>query len=56
MVDLLFVGSRGYGPAGRALLGKVSEVVREAGCPVVVVPRSPVAARHAADATLMAHA
>ena len=56
VVDLLFVGSRGYGPAGRALLGQVSEVVREAGCPVVVVPRSPVAARHAADATLMAHA
>jgi nucleotide-binding universal stress UspA family protein len=56
VVDLLFVGSRGYGPVGRALLDNVSAVVREAGCPVVVVPRPPVAARHAADATVMAHA
>ena len=56
VVDLLFVGSHGYGPVGRALLDHVSAVVREAGCPVVVVPRSPVAARHAADATVMAHA
>ncbi len=56
VVDLLFVGSHGYGPAGRTLLGDVSAVVREAGCPVVVVPRPPVAARHATDATVMAHA
>jgi nucleotide-binding universal stress UspA family protein len=56
VVDLLFVGSRGYGPAGRTLLDNVSAVVREAGCPVVVVPRPPVAARHGADATVMAHA
>jgi nucleotide-binding universal stress UspA family protein len=61
VVDLLFVGSRGYGSAGRTLLDDVSAVVREAGCPVVVVPRPPVAASHAADATVadatvMAHA
>ena len=38
--DLLFLGSRGYGPHRAVLLGSVSgHVVREAGCPVVVVPR-----------------
>jgi nucleotide-binding universal stress UspA family protein len=56
VVDLLFVGSRGYGPVGRTLLDNVSAVVREAGCPVVVVPRPPIAARHAAGTTVMAHA
>ena len=40
-VDLLVLGSRGYGPIMRALLGGVSaEVMRTAPCPVVVVPRS----------------
>ena len=39
-VDLLVLGSRGYGPLERALLGSVSgEVMRTAPCPVVVVPR-----------------
>lgn len=39
-VDLLVVGSRGYGPVGRTLLGSVSsEVVRSASCPVLIVPR-----------------
>ena len=56
VIDLLFVGSHGDGPVRRALLDNVSALVREAGCPVVVVPRPPVAARHAADATVMAHA
>ena len=48
VVDLLFVGSRGYGPLRRALLGNVSgALVREAGCPVVVTPRSAIEPRHA---------
>ncbi len=39
-LDLLVMGSRGYGPVRRALLGGVSaEVIRTAPCPVVVVPR-----------------
>ena len=45
VVDLLFAGSRGYGPLRRALLGSVSgELVRDAGCPVVITPRSAVVA------------
>ena len=40
-VDVLFCGSRGYGPALRVLLGGVSSrLVRRARAPVVVVPRS----------------
>jgi nucleotide-binding universal stress UspA family protein len=40
-VDVLFCGSRGYGPARRVLLGGVStRLVRGARRPVVVVPRS----------------
>jgi nucleotide-binding universal stress UspA family protein len=40
-VDVLFCGSRGYGPARRVLLGGVSaKLVRAARRPVVVVPRS----------------
>jgi len=38
--DLLFVGSRGYGPVRRVLLGSVSgALVKAAPCPVLVVPR-----------------
>ena len=38
--DLLVVGSRGYGPLARVLLGSVSrEVVRKATCPVLTVRR-----------------
>lgn len=38
--DLLVVGSRGYGPLARVLLGSVSrEVIRRAACPVLVVRR-----------------
>ncbi len=40
-LDLLVVGSRGYGPVRHALLGSVtSELMRTAACPVLVVPRS----------------
>jgi nucleotide-binding universal stress UspA family protein len=40
-VDLLVVGSRGYGPLRRVLLGSVSAaLMRAAPCPVMVVPRS----------------
>ena len=39
-LDLLVVGSRGYGPLTRVLLGSVSRrVVGEAPCPVIVVRR-----------------
>ena len=38
--DLVVVGSRGYGPHRAVLLGSVSgRLVREAACPVMVVPR-----------------
>jgi nucleotide-binding universal stress UspA family protein len=34
------MGSRGYGPLGRVLLGGVaSQVIRKAACPVIVTPR-----------------
>ena len=40
-LDLLVLGSRGYGPLERVLLGSVSRaVVNEAHCPVLVVPRA----------------
>ncbi len=40
-LDLLVLGSRGYGPIRRTLLGGVSAaVMRSAPCPVLVVPRS----------------
>lgn len=40
-LDLLVLGSRGYGPVRRVLLGGVSDsVVRRSPCPVLVVPRS----------------
>jgi nucleotide-binding universal stress UspA family protein len=40
-VDLLVVGSRGWGPARRVLLGGTSHhLVHHASCPVLVVPRA----------------
>jgi len=40
-VDLLVVGSRGYGPLQRVLLGSVStSLMHDAPCPVMVVPRT----------------
>lgn len=39
-LDLLVLGSRGYGPFGRVLLGGVSlALVRMAPCPLLIVPR-----------------
>jgi nucleotide-binding universal stress UspA family protein len=39
-VDLIVVGSRGWGPVRRLSLGSTSErLVREAACPVIAVPR-----------------
>lgn len=39
-LDLLMVGSRGYGPLGAVLLGSTSShVARTASCPVLVTPR-----------------
>jgi nucleotide-binding universal stress UspA family protein len=39
--DLIVVGSRGYGPVRRVMLGSVSAaLMRSARCPVMVVPRS----------------
>jgi nucleotide-binding universal stress UspA family protein len=39
-VDLLLLGSRGYGPLARVLLGGVSStVLRHSRCPVLVTPR-----------------
>jgi nucleotide-binding universal stress UspA family protein len=44
-LDLLVVGSRGYGPLQRALLGSVSEeLISRARHPVLVIPRQPAAA------------
>ncbi|MGZ6642315.1 MAG: universal stress protein [Solirubrobacteraceae bacterium] len=39
-VSLLVLGSRGYGPVRRTLLGSTADrLVHDAGCPVVIVPR-----------------
>ena len=40
-LDLLVVGSRGYGPVRHALLGSVTQkLMKAAACPVLVVPRA----------------
>lgn len=39
-VDLLLAGSRGYGPLSAVLLGSTTrELTREAGCPLIIIPR-----------------
>jgi len=46
-LDLLVVGSRGYGPLRAVLLGGVSHaLVRSAACPVIVLPRGAGAVLH----------
>jgi nucleotide-binding universal stress UspA family protein len=53
-LDLLLVGSRGYGPLHAVMVGGVAgRLVREAACPVIVFPRS---ASHAAADALFASA
>jgi nucleotide-binding universal stress UspA family protein len=48
-LDLLILGSRGYGPLRHVLLGSVSApVMRSAHCPVLVLPRRAAEAGHAA--------
>lgn len=57
VVDILFAGSRGYGPLHRALVGSVSgALVRDASYPVVITPRSAVATYHASGPASAAHA
>ena len=53
-LDLLLVGSRGYGPMHAVMVGGVSgRLVREAACPVIVFPRS---AGHTEEDSLFATA
>jgi nucleotide-binding universal stress UspA family protein len=49
-LDLLVLGSRGYGPIRSVLLGSVSRaLVRSAACPVVVLPRGAYGASKTTD-------
>jgi nucleotide-binding universal stress UspA family protein len=49
-LDLLILGSRGYGPIHYVLVGSVSEhLMRKAACPVLVIPRSVVDAARSVD-------
>ncbi len=51
-VDLLVVGSRGYGTIDRVLLGSTSTaLIRKAPCPVLVVPRPTEVSSEASDPT-----
>ena len=53
-LDLLVLGSRGYGPLHSVLVGGVAgRVVREAACPVLVLPRK---AGHVEEGSLFAEA
>lgn len=47
-LDLLVIGSRGYGPLGRLVHGSVSrQLIRQARCPLLILPRSARVAEHA---------
>ena len=49
--DLLVTGARGYGPVRRAMLGSTSSrLVRQAPCPVLVLPRTAIDEDELADA------
>jgi nucleotide-binding universal stress UspA family protein len=51
-VDMLVLGSRGYGPVRRTLLGSTSDwLIHHAACPVVVIPRAAVHRTEAAEPT-----
>ena len=51
-LDLLIVGSRGYGPIGRLFHGSVSRYLAgHATCPLLVLPRRTTAAENAAAGT-----
>jgi nucleotide-binding universal stress UspA family protein len=53
-LDMLLVGSRGYGPLHAVLVGGVAgRLVREAACPVIVFPRG---AHHTEDDSVFAQA
>ena len=53
-LDFLFVGSRGYGPLHAVVVGGVAgRLVREAACPVIVLPRK---AGHVEEDSLFAEA
>jgi nucleotide-binding universal stress UspA family protein len=50
LVDLLVVGSRGYGPRGRLLQGSTSnQLGRRVRCPLLVLPRALAGERHHAS-------
>jgi nucleotide-binding universal stress UspA family protein len=52
-LDVIVLGSRAYGPIGRALAGSVSSgVAHRAACPVVIVPRSVAERSHAPSGAL----
>ena len=56
-LDLLIVGSRGYGPTGRLAHGSVSRyLVGHATCPLLVLPRRAPAVAPPSEAELDAHA
>ncbi len=50
-VDLIVVGSRGYGPLGRVFAGSVtSSLICRSPCPVIVLPRTRVARERRGEA------